>query len=204
LESRSEHASRDEALLREGDAHFCTSRNVGLLVKTADCLPVLMFAEDQILSVAVHAGWRGIANEILRETVRALSHRGVKPEKLYVVIGPHIRQKSFEVDEDVARQLERTAERASPRDSGRLREIVKLGTSADGSLRKYFVDLEQVAVEQLAAEGILRNRIHTCRCWNLGASLSAGAFDTKTQPDWASYRRDGKSAGRNLSFIAQL
>lgn len=193
LESRPEHATREESLLREGDAHFSTSRDIGLIVKTADCLPVLMVSAEGPLSVAVHAGWRGVDNEVLRATVRELKNRGANPAKLTIFVGPHIRQNSFEVDQDVAQQLTLTAQNAGLRDPKLLSEIVKPDTSPSGATGKHFVDLERIAVAQLTSEGILKNHIHVYK--------SGDAPDTKTNPEWASYRRDGKNAGRNLSFI---
>ncbi len=205
LESRPEHATRDEALLREGDAHFSADTNIGLIVKTADCLPVLMFATDGSLCAAVHAGWRGVENEILGETIRTLKNRGVKPAKLKVFIGPHIRQKSFEVDHDVAQQLTLTAQNAGLRDSRQLAEIVKpFGNSDSG---KYVVDLEIIAVAQLMSEAVPKDQIQVYGTTLIGSADQqriAAAPDTKTNPEWASYRRDGKNAGRNLSFIFSL
>lgn len=204
LESRREHATRDESLLREGDAHFSTDIDIGLIVKTADCLPVLMFASDGSLCAAVHAGWRGVENEILRETIRTLKNRGVNPAKLKVFIGPHIRQKSFEVDHDVAQQLTLTAQNAGLRDSRQLAEIVKPFRSSDSG--KYVVDLETIAVAQLTSEAIAKDQIQVYGTSGSSApdEYIAAAPDTKTNPEWASYRRDGKYAGRNLSFIVSL
>lgn len=204
LESRREHATRDELLLREGDAHFSTDTNIGLIVKTADCLPVLMFASDGSLCAAVHAGWRGVENEILRETIRTLKNRGVNPAKLKVFIGPHIRQKSFEVDHDVAQQLTLTAQNAGLRDPQQLAEIVKpFGNSDSG---KYVVDLEIIAVAQLMSEAVPKDQIQVYGTTLIGSpdQRIAAVPDTKTNPEWASYRRDGKNAGRNLSFIVSL
>lgn len=193
LESRPEHATRDESLLREGDAHFSTDHGIGLIVKTADCLPVLMLSEDGTLSVAVHAGWRGVENEILRATVRDLKKRGVDPAKLQVFIGPHIRQQSFEVDHDVAQRLTLTAKNAGLLEASLLQKILKPEGLAGqiGDSGKHFVDLERIALAQLMVEGVLQHQIHIFK------------NDTKSDNNWASYRRDGKSAGRNLSFIVR-
>lgn len=208
LESSPEHATRDESLLREGDAHFSTSRGIGLIVKTADCLPVLMVSKEGPLSVAVHAGWRGVANEVLRATVRELKSRGVNPAKLSVFLGPHIRQISFEVDRDVAQLLTLTAQNAGLRDLQLLSELVKPDTRSNGATGKHFIDLEKIAVAQLCSEGILKNQIYVYPWGSFGAGDGHTGFcaapDTKSNLEWASFRRDGKNAGRNLSFVVRL
>ncbi len=67
-------------------------------VKTADCLPVF-FISDKIKGV-IHAGWRGIAKGIFSEFEKKLRLFKESPENLYIVIGPHICGKCYEVKED--------------------------------------------------------------------------------------------------------
>lgn len=70
-----------------------------LLVVTADCVPLL--ATDGVTAVAIHAGWRGIASQVVP---RALKHldRG-RAWKLW--IGPHIGACCYEVGDEVAEQV---------------------------------------------------------------------------------------------------
>lgn len=63
-----------------------------LLIKTADCLPILLTGKTGI--AFIHAGWRGLHQNILdNPLIHALS-----PTKIYV--GPHIGATSYEVSED--------------------------------------------------------------------------------------------------------
>ena len=52
---------------------------VGVMVLTADCLPVLLGCERAV--AAVHAGWRGLAAGVLEERVRALRELDRAPDE---------------------------------------------------------------------------------------------------------------------------
>lgn len=80
------------------DAAFTTTHNVVCAIKIADCMPV-MFCDvgGHVVGVA-HAGWRGLQQGVLENTVAAL---GVPPRELLVFLGPVIGPQAFEVGEDV-------------------------------------------------------------------------------------------------------
>jgi copper oxidase (laccase) domain-containing protein len=59
-----------EPLTLAADGRATALTTVGMMVLTADCLPVLLGSERAV--VAVHAGWRGLAAGVLEEGVRAL------------------------------------------------------------------------------------------------------------------------------------
>lgn len=68
------------------------------VVKTADCLPLLVANDQMPLVAAIHAGWRGLAQGIVEQTIQALPGR---VEDLQVWIGPAISQDAFEVGNEV-------------------------------------------------------------------------------------------------------
>jgi len=53
---RSKKAKQEE---READALISNQKNVFLMIKTADCFPVLFFDPIKKIIAAVHVGWRG-------------------------------------------------------------------------------------------------------------------------------------------------
>src|SRR5690606_12062005 len=53
----------------EADAAFTTRPLVVCVVRTADCLPVLLAAQDGSAVAAVHAGWRGLASGVIEAAV---------------------------------------------------------------------------------------------------------------------------------------
>lgn len=189
VESKAASASVDipDSPLVEADAHFTTATNLGLIVKTADCVPVLIACESTDLPravCAIHAGWRGVRAAIVEKSVEALLERGYAPTRMTVKIGPHIRKESFEVGLDVAKDMLEAAMSAGvlqPRS-------VVFAHPNDASKRR--IDLELIVRHQLMKFQISSEQIETC------------PVDTMTSSEWSSFRRDAAKAGRNLSFAA--
>ena len=80
---------------------FVTDRpGVTLVVKTADCVPILLADADAGVIAAVHAGWRGTVNGIAPVAVAEMLRLGATLEKIRVAIGPCIHACCFEVQQD--------------------------------------------------------------------------------------------------------
>jgi len=60
----------------EADGQATDLRGLGALVLTADCLPVALGTDGAV--AIVHAGWRGLAADVLEEGVRALRELGAR------------------------------------------------------------------------------------------------------------------------------
>lgn len=69
-----------------------------LCVKTADCIPVLLYDTRQRLVAAIHAGWRGTVARIVSKTIKLMGSQGTD---LHAIIGPGISQQAFEVGDEV-------------------------------------------------------------------------------------------------------
>lgn len=63
-------------------------RYAKLAVRTADCVPIVLVGRDSI--GVVHAGWRGLAAEVVQKTIEAMGGAG------QAHIGPHIRAGCYE------------------------------------------------------------------------------------------------------------
>jgi YfiH family protein len=68
------------------------------LVFTADCLPVILIAEGAV--AALHGGWRGLADGIVPEGMKALREVGGKGP-VTALLGPAARGCCYEVGEDI-------------------------------------------------------------------------------------------------------
>ncbi len=68
------------------------------VVRTADCLPLLLCAKNGAEVAAVHCGWRGLAAGVIEAALTALS---TSPGDLIAWMGPAISQPAFEVGADV-------------------------------------------------------------------------------------------------------
>lgn len=80
------------------DASITREKNLACIVRTADCLPVLLCDTSGTVVAAVHAGWRGLATHIIPKTVQQMQ---VSPDNLLVWLGPAIGPNAFEVRADV-------------------------------------------------------------------------------------------------------
>ena len=93
--------------LFETDALITGLSGICVAVKTADCVPVLLFDPTQKVVAAIHAGWRGTAQGIVSETIRIMVEEfGSNPSELVAGIGPSISPEVYEVGEDVHSQFD--------------------------------------------------------------------------------------------------
>jgi YfiH family protein len=91
---------------REGDALISDRPGVRVGVKTADCVPILLVDTSGRVVAAIHAGWRGSAENIAGGTVRELAARwNTRPENLRAAIGPAIGVCCYEVGPEVANRF---------------------------------------------------------------------------------------------------
>lgn len=85
------------------DAHVLTAGGAAA-VTIADCVPVFVAHPSGVVA-AVHAGWRGVAEGILGETIGAFTALGLRSEELIVHLGPSICGRCYEVGPDVYEKL---------------------------------------------------------------------------------------------------
>lgn len=89
------------------DALISSLENVLVGVKTADCVPVLLGDNRTKAFAAIHAGWRGTANSIIKNTVKKMRQiYGTNAEDLICAIGPAASGKNYEVGQDVISAFE--------------------------------------------------------------------------------------------------
>lgn len=74
----------------------------GLLVKSADCAPLVYVHRLEERVAIVHAGWRGLQQGMHLEPFRS---GGFAPRDTWVWLGPCLNGKLFEVDEDMWSQF---------------------------------------------------------------------------------------------------
>jgi len=84
------------------DALVTNIKGLLLSVRTADCVPILLYDSKTQSIGAAHSGWRGTLANIGSKTVKRMSDvYGAAPEDINVAIGPAIGQCCFEVGFDV-------------------------------------------------------------------------------------------------------
>jgi len=161
-----------------GDALATDLSGVFLVIRTADCLPILLADEKRRVVAALHCGWRGTALRLAEKAAAALRARyGTEPSDLLAAFGPCIRKSCYEVGEDVRRRFE---------DEGlKLDGLTPHPSRPD----KYLLDLQAANRSQLLRAGLDPGNMNF-----LGECPHC-------RPDMSSYRREGKAAGRMLAFV---
>ncbi len=92
---------------KKSDALISNLENILVGVKTADCVPVLLGDKRTKAFAAIHAGWRGTANSIVKNTFKKMRQvYGSNAEDLICAIGPGASGKNYEVGQDVINTFE--------------------------------------------------------------------------------------------------
>ena len=157
------------------DAVFTDVPGLCLAVKTADCIPVLLYDHHQRSIAAIHAGWRGTVQDIVGKTIIAMQSHGTN---LSAIIGPGISLQSFEVGDEV---YERFLAEGFPM------ERIACRLSAHGNPSKWHIDLWDANRWLLEQYGV--------------SDIFVAGVDTFTSPLYYSARREGIQTGRNYNWI---
>ncbi|CDM69101.1 hypothetical protein CM240_1943 [Clostridium bornimense] len=92
--------NRWDGEIKEGDALVCENKNTAIGVFTADCVPILIYSKNKNVIAAVHSGWRGTFENILKKTIDKI-YSCYGEIELNAVIGPHIKKCCYEVSEEL-------------------------------------------------------------------------------------------------------
>ena len=164
----------------DADASVASLPGAVCVVMTADCLPVLFCSHDGLVVGAAHAGWRGLANGVLRQTVERMRARGAT--QILAWLGPAIGPQQFEVGHDVLQAF-----RDGARDDAERQVLSAAFTAIAGKPGKYLADIYALARTMLLRDGV--------------AQVAGGEYCTVSDAaQFYSYRRDGVT-GRQASLI---
>ena len=92
----------DTTDLSDTDGIITLQRGLRIGVRTADCVPVLLYAPDIRAVAAVHAGWKGTLGGITTEAIEKMKSLGAAPDKIQVAFGPSICGDCYEVSPELA------------------------------------------------------------------------------------------------------
>ena len=97
-----QNAEKRNEQLQNIDALITQEKGVCLCVSTADCTPILHYDRKQQVIAAIHAGWRGSVNYIVRKTLEQMNRLyNTQGEDIFAAIGPCIGFDAFEVGDEV-------------------------------------------------------------------------------------------------------
>lgn len=72
------------------DAMVSTLPQIKLMIKTADCIPMMLADEETGVIGAVHAGWRSLVADIIPLTIQRMLELGASIDKIKVAMGPSL------------------------------------------------------------------------------------------------------------------
>jgi len=120
------HAPRPpQAPLPQADAILTDRSEVTLLMRFADCVPILLYDPRQRVIGLAHAGWQGTVRGVALAAVQQMqAHYRSRPEDILAALGPSIGPDHYQVGQDVVQALQQALgkEQAEPflfyRDNG--------------------------------------------------------------------------------------
>ena len=163
-------ASERGTIVRGYDALITDERGVVLMMRFADCTPVLFYDAAHHAVGLAHAGWRGTAAGVIEATVRAMETAfGSDPAELWAGLGPAIGVEHYAVGPEVVEAV------AATLPAGR-----EVAFRREG---QWYLDLPGAVRAQLEALGVGR--------------IEPSGFSTAARTDeWYSHRAERGRTGR--------
>jgi len=85
------------------DALITNKPGVCIFIRTADCVPILLYDPINKALAAIHSGWKSTIQKISKHTIELMQKEfGTEPKNLIAGIGPSIGPKVYEVGAEVA------------------------------------------------------------------------------------------------------
>jgi polyphenol oxidase len=155
-----------------GDGLLLIEKGTVGVIKTADCLPVILIDSEKPMVAIVHAGWRGTARGITEKALQRMVAHGAKRDRIEAIIGPGIGLCCYEVGAEVVAEFRR---------AGFTEDVfTKRGDSV-------FLDLKKANRELIEGKGIREiHDVDLCTACRQDLFFSA--------------RRDSQ-AGRQVNFV---
>ena len=130
------------------DAFVTDLPEVCLVIRIADCVPVLLADPEARVIGAAHAGWRGTLGGIAEKTVCEMERLGACRDRIRAVIGTAIGPCCYEVGEDLYSAFRKEAPALASR-------FIQKGKSEG----KYFADIKGMNHQTLLGAGLLPHHI---------------------------------------------
>lgn len=155
----------------KADGVVTDNPRVTLLLRFADCLPILLFDPEQRAIGLVHAGWKGTVRGAAKSALEAMTQAfDSRPERMVAALGPCIQRHHYPVGPEVVAALRNS-----------------FGRAADDHLEtvngQTCLDLVSANACSLRAEGL--------------EAIETSDLCTACHPqDWYSHRGEGGCTGR--------
>lgn len=122
--------------LKSSDGIYTNEIKKPLFIATADCQAAIFYDPIKKVIANIHAGWRGLEQEIYTHTIQTLVQKfQINPANLFVGIAPSISADHFEFKENVPEKFKRFEK------------------------KPLHYDLKAYALDELCRQGLLPNHI---------------------------------------------
>lgn len=166
------------------DALITSNPACAIAVRTADCIPVLLYDPVKRVVAVVHSGWKGTVKRIPAKCIFQMRMQyKCNPEDIRAVIGPGISVDSFQVGEEVVNTFKAA--------DFNINEIYRWdGPKGDEPMKGgHHLDLFKANRIILEEAGLKSENIQVC------------GIDTYTDESFFSARREGVKCGRIINVI---
>lgn len=149
-------------VIPECDGFITNMPGVILGVTAADCVPIFFWNKNKTVIGIVHAGWRGVYKNIVKEMLSLfVKEYGCVPSDIHAEIGPHILECHFEVQDDV------------------LNSFIQYKDCIRNVGGRKYINLSQIIINQLTSAGV-----------GVGNIQKTGECTFCNKDKYFSYRRD--------------
>ncbi len=80
---------------KDTDALVTREKNLGLVIMSADCAPIVLVDPIAHVVGVVHAGWQGMLVGVVENSVEGMLDLGAETQNMKAIIGPTISAKNF-------------------------------------------------------------------------------------------------------------
>ncbi len=135
-------ATQPETNIKDVDGLITKTKGLLLMVKTADCVPII-FADrkNKIIGIS-HQGWKGTLDQLAVKMVFEMQKHGAQIEHLFAAVGPAICKKCYAVSPDL---------------------YAKFSQKFSLKEKDNYLDLKQINYQQLLSTGLKPEQIEVSR-----------------------------------------
>jgi YfiH family protein len=133
--------AKTKGIINDCDGAFSDAENLICSIQVADCMPIFFANKFNNVFGLIHAGWRGLVNNIILESKKLIINNNYCPSDFEILIGPSIQKCCFEVQSDVVKKFGKKF--VSKKNNG-----------------GFLVDLQSNAQSELQNCGFKKNNIH--------------------------------------------
>lgn len=167
------------------DAIYTRDASKNLIIMPADCCCIGLYDYSTNIRAIIHAGWRGIKENIIQKTIEKLKTEGLICNSTKAICFPSISYENYEIDEKIAKDFAIL--------------IQELGLKKKEYLNKmnnnsYYLNLKELQLKQLEIAGISKENTFIMNYDTFSSKEENGTYM------FHSYRRD-RNEFRNIALL---